>query len=183
MRVLLHTCCGPCAVAPVAWLRDEGHDVTGFWYNPNIHPYTEYQQRLTSLRQFAAAADLPIICADEYDLEGYLGRAYGREVPQRCRECYSMRLERAAATALAGGFAAFSTSLLVSPYQQHDLLHELGEEIGRRQGIPFLYRDFRPQFRSGRQRAAELGLYRQKYCGCIFSEKERYLKSGGTRGA
>lgn len=179
MRVLLHTCCGPCAVAPVARLREEGHQVTGFWYNPNIHPYTEYQRRLEALQQFAAAAEVPVVWRDDYDLEGYLGLALGKQVPARCRECYRMRLAAAADEAKAGGYDAFTTSLLVSPYQQHDLLRELGEEIGRDKGVQFLYRDFRPDFRSGRQRAAELGLYRQQYCGCIFSEKERYLRPGG----
>lgn len=183
MRILLHACCGPCAVAPVARLREQGHEVTGFWYNPNIHPYTEYRQRLDALREFAAEENLPLICHDDYDLEGYLAQAAGKGVPERCRVCYRMRLEAAADAAKTGGFDAFSTSLLVSPYQQHDLLREVGEQAGRRAGIPFLYQDFRGDYRRGRQRAKELGLYRQQYCGCIFSEKERYLPRGGKNDA
>jgi predicted adenine nucleotide alpha hydrolase (AANH) superfamily ATPase len=176
LRVLLHTCCGPCAIEPVARLREEGHEVTGFWYNPNIHPYTEYQRRLEALRQFAAAVDLPLIVRDDYDLEGFIARAGLKRVPERCGECYRIRLAVAAEVAAEGGFDAFTTSLLVSPYQKHDLLKEVGEEAASAAGVPFLYRDWRPRFRAGRQRAAELGLYRQPYCGCIFSEKERYWR-------
>lgn len=157
--------------------------MTGFWYNPNIHPYTEYRRRLDALQQFAAAVELPIIYRDDYDLETHLGQTLGKGAPERCRECYRMRLRATAEAARSGGYDAFTTSLLVSPYQQHDDLRALGEEIGQHSGVPFLYRDFRPHYRAGRQRAAELGLYRQPYCGCVFSEKERYLRRGGVRGA
>ena len=170
-------------MAPVSLLREEGHAVTGFWYNPNIHPYMEYRRRLEALQQFATAVDLPVIWRDDYDLKVHLRLTLGKGVPERCRECYRMRLTAAAEAARAGGYDAFTTSLLVSPYQQHDLLRELGEEIGRRIGVAFLYRDYRPHYRAGRQRAAELGLYRQPYCGCVFSEKDRYLRRGGVRNA
>lgn len=176
MRVLVHTCCGPCAVEPVARLRAEGHAVTGFWFNPNVHPSTEYDHRLAALRQFAAAVELPLIVRDDYDLEGFIARAGLRPAPDRCAECYRMRLVVTAAVARDEGFDAFTTSLLVSPYQRHELLQQTGEEVAAATGVPFLARDWRPYFRIGRQRAAELGLYRQQYCGCIFSEKERYRR-------
>jgi len=178
MRLLLHCCCGPCAVACVESLSTESLTPDLFWYNPNIHPHTEYQSRLDALVSFAAAKGLSLEQAGEYGLRLFLaetgGMNAGAETPTRCETCYRLRLEKTAARAAELSYAAFSTTLLISPYQRHDAIRRIGEEAAARHGVEFLYRDFRPLFREGQTKARALGLYAQKYCGCIFSEEERY---------
>ncbi|MEW6724998.1 MAG: epoxyqueuosine reductase QueH [Bacillota bacterium] len=181
MRVLAHCCCGPCAIYPLEALESEGHQVTGFWYNPNIHPYKEYQRRLEAFSQLAEARNLPVIWRDQYQLERHLQAVLANEAAERCGSCYELRLRQAAQMARRSWFDAFTTSLLVSPYQQHELLRDLGEKVGREEGIPFLYRDFRPGFRAGRQAAQQLGLYLQPYCGCVLSERDRYWRKDRER--
>jgi tRNA A37 threonylcarbamoyladenosine dehydratase len=178
MRLLFHCCCGPCSIASVEALIAESETPTLFWYNPNIHPLTEYRSRRDALSQFSSGQKLSLIMIDEYGLELFL-QSIGSEtkIPARCGICYRLRLEKTAAYAAEHGFDAFSTSLLISPYQQHETIHSLGEELATRYGVTFLYRDFRPLFRKGQASARAQGLYMQKYCGCIFSEKERYEKS------
>jgi predicted adenine nucleotide alpha hydrolase (AANH) superfamily ATPase len=153
------------------------------WYNPNIHPWTEYQNRRDALVQFAASADLNLEVIDEYGLRPFIravydemenGPAFGSA--GRCCRCYRLRLEQAASCAAKGGFDAFSTSLLVSPYQNHEALRSIGEELAGQYGVAFVYRDFRSGFREGQAAARGMGLYAQKYCGCIFSEEERYTQ-------
>jgi len=175
VKLLLHCCCGPCTTYPLKKLRDEGNEVYGFFYNPNIHPYREYQQRLETFRDFAAKTSLPTMIKDDYDLENYLRETVYRE-NIRCRFCYHLRLEEAARYAKRGKFDAFSSTLLVSPYQKHDLIKDIGEQLGERYGIPFYYQDFRPGYKEGVQISKEMQLYRQPYCGCIFSERDRYRK-------
>lgn len=178
--VLLHICCGPCAVAPVAGLRDEGMRVGGFWFNPNIHPAGEYLRRLESCRAFAAAEELPLLEAGGYGLRPFLTRVWrlageGCNGPgARCLACYRWRLTETAAAARARGIPAISTTLLVSPYQQHDAIAAVGDQVAVEAGVRFVYRDWRPRFREARNRSRQLGLYHQQYCGCIFSEEERY---------
>lgn len=176
MRVLMHICCGPCSIFPLQSLREQGYnDITGYFYNPNIHPYKEFTRRLDTLKEFAALRDLPLIVDDRYTLEEFLSAAL--QAPQgRCRMCYEVRLRQAAAYAKAEGYEAFTTSLLVSPYQKHDLIREVGEQVAAEFGVAFLYQDFRTGWSEGVQTSRDLELYRQPYCGCIFSEKERYLK-------
>jgi tRNA A37 threonylcarbamoyladenosine dehydratase/predicted adenine nucleotide alpha hydrolase (AANH) superfamily ATPase len=172
MRLLFHCCCGPCATACIESLSTEGITPTLFWYNPNIHPLAEYHKRRDALSAFAAAGNLELEMIDEYGQESFLNCIGGKtEAPERCSLCYRMRLERTAAYAAEKGFDAFSTSLLISPWQQHDVIRSLGEELVARYGVEFIYRDFRPLFNNSRSQARALGLYMQKYCGCIFSEK------------
>lgn len=149
----------------------------GYFFNPNIHPYAEYARRQEALARLAAAADWPVIFADDYRPEDYFRQVAFRE-GERCRFCYLLRLRQAARVARKGKFDAFTTTLLVSPYQKHDLLREIGRAAGEEFGVPFYDVDFRPGFREGRRRARELGLYRQQYCGCIFSERERFAPRG-----
>lgn len=175
MRTLLHICCAPCSIACIQTLREEGMNLTGYWYNPNIHPYTEYRSRHNTLVEYAASIHLPLIEGGGYGLRSFLGQV-GEDFDGRCAVCYRMRLEAAAEAAAQGGFDAFTTTLLISPYQNHELLRQVGEAAGARCGVPFLYRDFRPVFRQGQEQARQLGLYMQKYCGCIFSEEERYRR-------
>lgn len=179
MDLLLHTCCGPCTVYPLSLLRGEGHRVVGYFYNPNIHPYLEFKRRLDTLREFARREGLELVARDGYDLERYLEAALHPPAGEtRCHACYRMRLDETARTAREKGFGRFTTTLLVSPYQKHEAVVEAAREAASRHGVDFYYRDFRPGWREGVARSRNLGLYRQPYCGCIFSEMERYRKEG-----
>ena len=185
MKLLFHCCCGPCATACLAPLRAENTEPELLWYNPNIHPYTEYKSRRDSLARLGEIENLKLNILDDYGL-----RAFIREIrndidngPQshdagRCRICYRLRLEQTAAHASRQGFDAFSSSLLASPYQRHELIRKIGEELAEQYRVAFMYRDFRPHFRDGQAQARGMGLYMQKYCGCIFSEEERYMGNG-----
>lgn len=173
MKLLLHTCCGPCSIYPVSVLRQEGHDLTGYFYNPNIHPLTEFRKRLETLQGYAGRVDLPLIVDEKYELDEYLRQVVFRE-GDRCRVCYAMRLRKAAEAAIKGEYDAFTTTLLVSPYQTHEQIREIGTAIGVETGIPFLYLDFRPGYREATRISREENMYRQQYCGCIYSERDRY---------
>lgn len=177
MDLLLHACCGPCATYSTMAFAEEGLRPALYYANPNIHPYKEWERRQEGLQTLAKARNLPLMVDEDYALEDFLKEtiALGDD---RCLHCYRTRLSRTARAARDGGFSVFSTTLLISPYQKHELIREIGEEIGREYGVEFLYRDLRPGFRQSQQHAREMGLYRQGYCGCIFSEKERYYKQG-----
>jgi len=174
-RVLLHVCCGPCMIYPLDILRDEGLHVHGFFYNPNIHPYTEFKERLVCLEGFARDERLRLTAEVGYDMEEFMRSVAGHE-DDRCAICYEMRLRKTAQAAKDAGYDYFSTTLLYSKYQKHDLIVQVANVVANDVGIPFLYRDFRTGWQEGQDRARELGMYRQKYCGCIYSEKERYKK-------
>lgn len=148
--------------------------MTGYWYNPNIHPYTEYRNRLESLKKFADGSSFPIMYDESYELEKFLQGAL-KDLDNRCHNCYVLRLTKTAECAKEKGFDSFSSTLLISPYQKHKLIKEIGEKIAGEIGVSFYYKDLRPNFQEGKKIAKEKGLYSQKYCGCIFSEKERYL--------
>ena len=180
LNILLHICCGPCAVFPVRTLRAEGRSVTGFFFNHNIHPYQEYRKRLDTVTAYAQQEELPVVVRDEYRLEEFLA-AVAANPAERCRYCYASRLEETARAAAEGGFAAWSSSLLYSRYQRHDEIRRLGDEFGQRYGVAFHYADYRSGWQEGIRLSKELSLYRQQYCGCIYSEKERYApRTAGT---
>jgi epoxyqueuosine reductase len=180
-RLLLHTCCAPCLIAPLHHLRSEKEwEITIYWFNPNIHPLTEYRRRLDTLLAFAESTELPLILNDDYALENFLA-AVAANPEQRCAHCYETRLRSVAQTARIQGFNAFSSTLLYSRYQNHDLIRTTGERIAEELGIPFYYRDFRPLWGEGIERSKAAGMYRQPYCGCIYSEKERYAERPGPR--
>lgn len=172
-KLLLHICCGPCATYPVPALREEGFDLVGYYYNPNIHPYTEWFKRKEALQQYAQAVDLKVIYDEKYNPAQYFQNTSYRE-SQRCLICYQMRLQQAAHIARKGKFDCFSTTLLVSKYQKHELIRQVAQAVGDQYGIPFLYRDFRAGFKETGVISREMGLYRQQYCGCLYSELERY---------
>lgn len=173
-KLLLHTCCAPCLVAPYYKLTESGTEVSAFWFNLNIHPYTEYKQRLDTLREFAAAQKFELIERDEYGIDEFVMNT-ASDIENRCEYCYRHRLEATARTAKEQGFDAFSTTLLYSRYQKHELIKSIAAEMAERYGISFYYEDFRPLWNEGIKLSKEQGMYRQKYCGCIFSERERYL--------
>ena len=175
MKTLLHICCAPCGNQCVENLRGDGFDVTGFWFNPNIHPFTEYRARRNCLREYAKSVDLPLIEKDEYALRPFV-REVAEDIGNRCVKCYEMRLFETAKTAKEQGFDSFTSSLFISPYQNHELMKDVAMRAADMYGVEFLYRDFRNLFRDGQAYAREHEFYMQKYCGCVFSEEERYLK-------
>ncbi len=181
MRVLLHVCCGPCAIVPVRELHAEGHVVDGALINPNIHPYLEFERRNEAARAVADALGFRIVYEDPYGLVEFL-RAVVSHERDRCPICYRLRLDRVAALAKENGYDAFSTSMLVSTYQDHESVRAVAEEAARRHGVRFVYRDFRPKVMEGVRASKEMGVYRQQYCGCIYSEWERYRgRAAGVR--
>ncbi len=173
MRILLHACCGPCATYPFRALREEGQAVEGYFYNPNIHPFAEWKRRREALEKFSAAAGFAVRFPPRYDPEAYF-RAVSFHEEERCPLCYRLRLAAVAREAKASGFDAFTSTLLISVKQKHSLIRRIGEEVGREAGIEFLYRDFRPGWKEHWRITEEHGLYKQQYCGCIYSEMERY---------
>lgn len=175
MKALMHICCGPCSIYPVKTLRSEGMEVMGFYYRHNIHPYTECLKRQETLQNYADQIDLRVIYQDGYDLEGFIQNVVYREA-DRCRYCYHDRLRSTALLAKRGKFDCFTTTLLYSKFQNHDLVKTTGESIGKSVGVDFLYQDFRAGWKEGVEKSKDLGMYRQQYCGCIYSEKERYFK-------
>ena len=175
MKTLLHICCAPCANLCIEVLRTDHFEVTGYWYNPNIHPFTEYRERRNCLRDYAKVIELPLIERDDYGLRPFV-REVAEDISHRCGKCYEMRLFDTARQAAEGGFDSFTSSLFISPYQNHELMRETAERAAKEYGVEFLYRDFRPYFKAGQEKARELEMYIQKFCGCIFSEQERYLK-------
>ncbi len=175
MRVLLHICCAPCALMPVQELGSQGHELMGLFYNPNVQPYLEHQRRLETLTGWAEDEGLRLIVHDDYDPEKWFRQMAYRE-SMRCSICYHMRLTRAAQVARKGGFDAFCTTLLYSVRQKHDLIIETGRAVAKRHGVNFLEQDFRPHWKAGVALSLEKGLYRQPYCGCIYSERDRFQK-------
>ena len=173
MKILLHTCCGNCAIYPVKVLRESNHDVTGYFHNPNIHPYQEYSRRLETVRQYAQKTELPMGYIDDYGRVKFL-KEVAHDPQTRCDYCYFSRLESAAKYAVKHGFDAFSSSLLYSRYQNHETISGFGEQLAQQYGIQFHYDDFRAGWREGIETSKSMGLYRQQYCGCIYSEMDRY---------
>jgi epoxyqueuosine reductase len=173
MRVLMHACCAPCSVYPVDALAGEGTELMLYFHNPNIHPYQEYVRRLDTLRDFAGRRAVKLIVDDHYDPQAWLRMVAFREA-QRCRLCYHLRLTAAARAARRGRFDAFTSTLLYSKQQKHELIRELAEAVAEEVGVPFLYRDFRAGWKAGIETSKAMGLYRQQYCGCLYSEYERF---------
>ncbi len=177
MKILFHICCAPCALYPYYRMKEEGMDPLGFFYNPNIHPFTEYRKRLDTVKDFSLRVGLEVRYRDGYDLEEFLARVAGKGA-LRCEQCYRMRLDAAGAAARELGFTVYTTSLLYSKYQKHDLIKGVAGEIASEYGIEFYYEDFRRGWREGIVESKAMGLYRQQYCGCIYSERDRYWKAG-----
>ena len=181
MKLLMHTCCAPCSVYCIDSLRGEGIEPTVYWYNPNIHPYMEYKSRRDCLKEYTQSIGVQAIFEEEYGLDKFCENVIGN-LKTRCTDyCYRVRLEQTAKYAKEHGFDTITTTLFVSPYQKHEELKQILEEIAKKYELNFLYRDFRVGFREGQAKARELGLYMQKYCGCIFSEEMRYNNHNTTK--
>ena len=176
MKLLLHTCCAPCSIYCIKSLRKEEIEPTVYWFNPNIHPYMEYKSRRDTLKEYSQSIGADAIFEENYGLKEFCKNVIG-DLDNRCAQyCYRVRLDQTAKYAKQHGYDAFTTTLLVSPYQNHELLIQVAKEMAKKYEIEFLYRDFRTGFREGQAEARELGLYMQKYCGCVFSEEDRYYR-------
>lgn len=174
MKLLLHTCCGPCFLGTWEDLEDQDLDVTNYFYNPNIYPREEYLKRLEYLMVAAKGKSSRVVEAP-YEPGQYAEAIKGEDknFPGRCALCYRLRLANTAEYAKKNNFEAFSTTLLVSPYQDHVAIKQIGEDVSREYGVEFYYRDWRPYFREGQETAQMKQIYRQKYCGCVYSRDYR----------
>lgn len=174
MKLLLHTCCGPCSAYPINILRQNGFDIHCLFYNPNIHPYDEFDKRRQSFEKFMKIKNVAFTVFNEFMQQKW--ESYYDEKITRCEMCYRIRMEQTAQFAKMHGFEAFSTTLLVSPYQKHELIKTICMELSSKYGVEFVYIDFRAGFRVGQREAREAGLYMQKYCGCIKSIRKDSCK-------
>ncbi|MEM3396095.1 MAG: epoxyqueuosine reductase QueH [Thermoplasmata archaeon] len=176
--LLLHICCAPCFTYVRKVLREKNIEFTGYFYNPNINPLEEFLLRAETLKKFASQMGDKVIFNFSYPYRDYIARflALENEGKIRCSACYEGRLRTAAKFAKKHDYRAFSTTLLLSPYQKHELLVETGKRIADEEGLDFYYEDFRPGFKESIELAKNYNLYRQNYCGCIFSEYERHEK-------
>ena len=188
--LLLHSCCAPCSSYVLEYLSAYFH-ITVFYYNPNISPKEEYQKRVEEQKRFIRKlpGENPInFLEGPYEPERFYTMAKGLEKEpeggQRCIGCYEMRLRETARRAKEGGFAYFTTTLSISPLKKAEKLNQIGERLSAEYEIPYLYSDFKKK--GGYQRSVELsrqyGLYRQDYCGCIFSKTERLMRSDSLHG-
>lgn len=173
MSVLLHVCCAPCLLYPAQQLSADNIDFTGYFYNPNIHPYKEFKRRLDGVILLAEQRNYEVIVDRDYGLQEFL-RAVVFKEQKRCRFCYRSRIEKTASLAVKKSFSGFSSTLLYSKYQNHTEIVRLSQEISATTSIPFIYRDFRKGWQRGIDESIALEMYRQSYCGCIYSEQERY---------
>jgi predicted adenine nucleotide alpha hydrolase (AANH) superfamily ATPase len=171
--ILLHVCCAPCGTYTVERLRELRFAVTGFWYNPNIHPWSEYERRRETLAHYVAEINLPMIWAEGYEMTSFLRAVAGHErFGERCAICYRMRLARTAQVAATQGFEAITTTLLISPYQNQGLIRQIGETVAEEHGVKFYFENFRRGWARRGHLACEHDLYQQRYCGCVYSEWE-----------
>ncbi|MBE9527969.1 MAG: epoxyqueuosine reductase QueH [Proteobacteria bacterium] len=186
-KILVHMCCGPCSIIPLKNILKEEFEVHGYFYNPNIHPRGEFEKRLNGTKELAAHMGLDVLCDEEYravdfirgmieSVDGATDEAGNPPEHTRCTYCYADRLEATAKAAKVHGYQAFTSSLLYSKYQNHAEIIELAEGIAAKYGVEFFYRDFREGWVEGIEKSKEIGLYRQKYCGCVYSLIDRYPK-------
>lgn len=172
-KLLMHCCCAPCTVAVYDTIKEKNeYEITAFWYNNNIHPKVEYEQRLETLKTYSNMENINLIVVESYDMINFIDHVVKNDIKEfgkRCVYCYTKRLEETFKYAKQNGYDAVTTTLLISPYQNHELIKKIAEDLAIKYNIKLIYEDFRPLFRQGQNKARELGLYRQKFCGCIYS--------------
>ncbi|MFW5923101.1 MAG: epoxyqueuosine reductase QueH [Planctomycetota bacterium] len=173
MHILLHTCCAICFTGPHKALQGEGHEVTGYFFNPNIHPLIEFRRRLKAVKVLRDRLKVNIICDEDYGLRQFL-HTVNWETGHRCADCYRMRLDQTAQITGQKGFDGFTTTLFTSTHQDHSLIEQMGRSAADAHGVTFLERDWRDLNDHNQSEAKRMNLYRQQYCGCIFSERDRY---------
>ncbi len=176
MNLLLHICCGPCSIFPISCLQSDNIKVTGYFYNPNIHPFKEFRRRLVTAEDYSRQIGLLLISDRKYGLIEFLRGVVHKE-SKRCSYCYNIRLENTVQKAKEEGFDSFSSTLLYSKYQNHQKIISVCEKLSKQYSLPFYYEDFREGWQAGIDKSKDLNMYRQPYCGCIYSEQERYDKS------
>lgn len=193
-KLLIHTCCAPC----FSYIQDDISkngmpykdsrlqvDMTSLWYNPNIQPEIEYQKRKQTLIDFCKMKDCKLVVIDEYNLKDFVKDVVqnvgeNKKYSIRCEYCYTKRLQKTFEYAKQNNFDIVSTTLTISPYQNHPLIQKVANALSKQYGIEFVYMDYRKHFWEGQHLAKSLGLYRQKYCGCVFSIDEgkwEYIKN------
>ncbi|MFP4176679.1 MAG: epoxyqueuosine reductase QueH [Candidatus Brocadiia bacterium] len=177
MDMLIHTCCAICLIGPYHELADAGHRVRGYFYNPNIHPLIEFRRRLKAVKVLRDRMKIDVICEEEYGLNKFL-REVDWESGSRCSDCYVLRLQHTARRAAEEGCDAFTTTLFTSIHQDHELIKKAGREFGRQYDVEFVEKDWRELHETNVEEARRMNLYRQQYCGCVFSEYERYCDTG-----
>jgi hypothetical protein len=180
-RLLVHICCGPCSIYPLKSALSADFDVWGYFHNPNIQPAAEFSRRLEAVRKLSSLMNLNVLYDDYYSASRFVKDAAGRPLKtlgksDRCGFCYSTRIEATAKAARENGFDAFTTSLLYSRHQDHERIRGYAESVAEKHGVEFYYRDFRAGWQNGIAESKAMGLYRQQYCGCIYSWMERYGK-------
>ena len=186
-RLLIHACCAPCFTYIEKDLRENGIlnnegkreivDYTACFYNPNIHPKEEYIKRKEAFYDFCKIKEVKNVIIDEYELDGFVkyvtdNVGKGKKYCIRCEYCYYLRLRKVFKYAKENNFDIVSTTLTISPYQNHELIKKVGKNLQEEYGIEFIYVDYREHFREGQKMARGIGIYMQKYCGCIFSTKK-----------
>ncbi len=186
-KLLIHACCAPCFVYIEHDLKENGLkindkdyekvDYTACFYNPNIHPKVEYERRKNAFIEFCNMKDCKNIVLDKYDLNNFIKNVVedvgkDKKYNIRCKYCYYMRLSEVFKYAKEQGFDVVTTTLTISPYQNHEIIKEVGKALEKEYGIEFVYCDYREHFREGQRMARDLSIYMQKYCGCIFSIDE-----------
>jgi predicted adenine nucleotide alpha hydrolase (AANH) superfamily ATPase len=184
-KILVHSCCGPCSTYVYQALIEDDWNVCGFFYNPNIHGRKEYQKRLKSMKRWARLIKKRVI-VPPYDMKEYFEalleyeKSHHRKIEhdkkRRCQVCYTLRLRETAKAAKEGKYDYFTTTLLVSPFQDQHLISQIGSDIGLEEGVDFFFRDFRKGYAASRHLARTNKLYMQKYCGCVYSVDERARK-------
>lgn len=177
MKLLLHACCGPCSLEPTRLLAEAGHDITIAYFNSNIAPTAEYHKRLDTLLTWAHTQGIPVIEGPYEPARWHdaITAAWREGDPRehRCRACYRMRFEELARYASEHGFDGIGTTLTVSPYQFIDVIaEELKGAAEPYEGLVAVFQDFREQYPQATARSRELGMYRQNYCGCAYSNTE-----------
>jgi predicted adenine nucleotide alpha hydrolase (AANH) superfamily ATPase len=177
-KLLLHICCAVCLPGPLSFLQDQGFEVTGYFHNPNIHPLLEFRKRMKALKVLNERLRIPIVYDTEYGLVGFLRMLDGGYGPERCARCYRERLASTARYAAENGFEAYSSTLLVSHEQDNALILSIGSQVAEEAGIEFVAADMRHRKEEGSTLAKTAGIYRQQYCGCVFSEFDRYINTG-----
>lgn len=156
MKLLMHTCCAPCSIYCIETLRNEGIEPTLYWYNPNIHPYKEYEARRDTLKEYSKMININAIFEEDYGLKNFCKNVID-DLDNRCSNyCYKVRLEQTAKYAKEHGYDAITTTLFVSPYQKHEAIKKITSEIAKKYDLEFVYRDFRVGFREGQAKAREL---------------------------
>lgn len=182
MALLVHACCAPCLEYPSKILNEEGIRFDAYFFNPNIQPHWEYKRRKDNLMKFSGSKEIEVIYSSpsnkdvRREVDEYERKWISTAENERCEYCYRTRLEKTAEHAAEKGYEKFTTTLLLSIYQKHDLIKRIGSEVSDKYSVEFYYRDFRSGFRESQILAKEDRLYRQKYCGCICSLNRSALK-------